>query len=193
MLNTREKPDLVSNDDLALAFELAPVGLCVSRNRIIQRCNATLAAMFGYRAGELEGASFAMLYPSQEESERIGQVGLDEMRETGCYSDQRIMRHHDGHLFWCHVSGRSLDRSDPFACAVWMFEDLSAQRPVTAALTTRERQIAQQLIAGKTSKQIARFLDISPRTVEAHRARLMKKLEVHSLGEMISRLVGSAP
>lgn len=193
MSNSREKPDLLSNDDLALAFELAPVGLCVSRNRIIQRCNATLAAMFGYRAGELEGASFDRLYPSQEESDRIVQAGLDEMRETGCYSDQRIMRHHDGHLFWCHVSGRSLDRSDPFACAVWMFEDLSAQRPVTAALTTRERQVAQQLIAGKTSKQIARFLDISPRTVEAHRARLMKKLEVHTLGEMISRLVGSAP
>lgn len=179
-----------SSDDLALSFDLAPVGLCVSRNRIIQRCNEALAAMFGYSPAELVGQSLASFYPSAAEFEHIGQRGYLVMRETGCYRDDRIMRHRNDRLFWCHVAGRSLDRNDPFACAVWMFEDLSEQRPVTGNLTIREREVAQFLATGKSSKQIARLLEISPRTVEAHRARLMKKLGVASHTELISRLVG---
>lgn len=176
--------------DLVLCFDLAPVGLCVTRHRIIHRCNEALAAMFGYRPAELAGQSVAILYPSVTEFEHIGRRGYRVMRETGHYRDDRIMRHRDGRLFWCHVSGSSLDRDDPFACAVWMFEDLSDQRPVVGNLTVREREVAQLLTTGMSSKQIARQLDISPRTVEAHRARLMKKLGVASHTEMISRLVG---
>ena len=182
--------DALAEKDLLLAFDLAPVGLCVSRNRVIQRCNQAFAAMFGYQPIELNGESLERLYPSIEEFEHIGRLGLPVMRETGSYTDDRIMRHRDGHLFWCHVSGRSLNRSDPFAYAVWSFQDLSAARPVSTSLTTREREIAQLLVAGKTSKQIARSLEISHRTVEAHRARLMKKLDVSSPGEMIAKLVG---
>jgi PAS domain S-box-containing protein len=183
---------LLATEDLVLAFDLAPVGLCVTRKRIIQRCNEAFAAMFGYTTAELSGTSLQRLYPSTEEFEHIGRIGLPAMRDTGGYRDDRIMRHRDGNLFWCHVSGRSLDRNDPFACAVWMFEDLSPHRPVTVALTAREREIAQYLVTGKTSKQIARSLHISHRTVEAHRARLMKKLNVNSPGEMISRLIGGS-
>lgn len=180
----------ISQDDLALAFDLAPVGLCVSRQRVIQHCNAALAAMFGFAAETLAGQSLACLYPSSSEFENIGSRGWAAMRETGRYSDERIMRHQSGRLFWCHVAGRSLDQNDPFACAVWMFEDISAKRPVQADLTAREREIVQFLATGETSKQIARRLGISPRTVEAHRARMIKKLGVNSAGELISRLAG---
>ena len=180
----------ISHDDLALAFDLAPVGLCVSRQRVIQHCNAALAAMFGFAADALAGQSLACLYPSSREFENIGSRGWAAMRETGRYSDERIMRHQSGRLFWCHVAGRSLDQNDPFACAVWMFEDISAKRPVQADLTAREREIVQFLATGETSKQIARRLGISPRTVEAHRARMIRKLGVSSAGELISRLVG---
>jgi PAS domain S-box-containing protein len=173
-----------------MVFDLAPVGLCISRQRTIERCNAAFAAMFGHDAAQLAGQSLVLLYPSPEEFEHIGRLGLPAMLETGLYSDERIMRRRDGSLFWCHVAGRSLDRRAPYACAVWMFEDLSARRPVSAALTAREREIAQQLVTGQTSKQIARALGISHRTVEAHRARLMHKLAVSTPGEMIARLVG---
>ena len=112
------------------------------------------------------------------------------MRETGSSNDQRIMRHRSGRLFWCRVEGRCLDQSDPFAAAVWSFSDLSVTRPVTAEFTPREREIAQFLVTGKTSKEIARQLGISHRTIEAHRARLMKKLNASTPGEMIARLAG---
>jgi PAS domain S-box-containing protein len=175
---------------LEMAFEHSPVGMCVTENRVVTICNAAFGSMFGYDPGELLGQALAPLYPSHEEYVHIGNVGLPVMRETGTYSDERIMKRRDGSLFWCHVAGRALDRSQPFACAVWMFEDISGKRPLTGNLTLREREIARQLMTGGTSKQIARVLGISPRTVEAHRARLMKKMGAANHGELVARLIG---
>lgn len=177
---------------LQIAFDLAPVGLCVSRHRVIEFCNSTFARQFGYEVEELVGQRFAVLYPSLDEFASIGEQGEAVMRETGLYSDERIMRRRDGHLFWCHAAGRAMDRADPFSHAVWMFEDISRRRPVTTPLTPREREIAKHLVAGLTSKQIARLLDLSPRTVEAHRARLMTKHNAATLGELVARLLGHA-
>ena len=50
-----------------------------------------------------------------------------------------------------------------------------------AALTTREREVMQLMVAGKPSKVIARELAISARTVENHRAAIMKKMGAKSL------------
>ena len=176
--------------DLKLAFDLAPVGLIVARDRVIGACNRAFADMFGYKAGELAGRSLGLLYPSSGEFETIGARGLPIMRDTGTYSDERIMRRKNGSLFWCHVTGRSHDRKRPFACAVWAFEDISDKRPVSATLTDRERDVARLLVTGMTSKEIARELAISPRTVEAHRARLMHKFALRTPGQLIARLAG---
>lgn len=182
--------DTTESDDLELAFQLAGVGLFISRERIIKRCNEAFAAMFGYTTNELNGQSVECLYPSHEEYEHTGSRGLPVMQQTGCYSDERIMMRKDRSLFWCHVVGRSLYRDRPFACAVWSFEDISVKRPVKVELTGREREIAQLLIEGKTSKEIARILSISARTVEAHRARLNRKFNVNSPVELVSKMTG---
>lgn len=179
-----------ADDDLSLAFDLAPIGLCVSRERTIHCCNSTFGAMFGYEPSSLQGLSLEILYPSRSEFEHIGAQGLAEMQTSGQYSDERIMRHRSGRLFWCHVAGRSMRRDKPFACAVWMFEDISARRSVTVELTAREREIARQLAAGRSTKEIARALAVSPRTIDGHRARMLKKVDAHSASELISRLVG---
>ncbi len=186
----RHRDTVFCDADLVFAFDLAPVGLCVLRQRIIQHCNEAYGTMFGYLPEELIGQSTAMLYPTVEEFESIGARGIAKMRECGRYSDERIMKKRNGHLFWCHVSGRSLDRSDPFSCGVWVWEDISDRRPVIAALTMRERQIAQLLVEGMTTKQIARVLEVSPRTIDAHRVRLLRKLKVNTPTEMVSRLAG---
>ncbi|WP_300543672.1 response regulator [Maricaulis sp.] len=52
-------------------------------------------------------------------------------------------------------------------------------------LTSREREIAETLNRGLTNKEIARELDISPRTVEIHRARVFAKLGVRNVAELV--------
>jgi PAS domain S-box-containing protein len=178
-------------DILELAFESSPVGMCVTENRVVTLCNRAFGTMFGQDPAELLGHSLEPLYPSHDEFISIGNIGLPVMREVGTYGDERIMRRRDGTLFWCHVVGRALDREDPFACAVWMFEDISHRRRTSGPLTVREREIARQLLTGGTSKQIGRVLGISPRTVEAHRARLMKKLGAANHADLLARLVAA--
>ena len=59
-------------------------------------------------------------------------------------------------------------------------------------LTAREREILTLLAAGHQNREIAAQLSISPRTVEVHKARIMEKLQCHSLAELIrmSRAAG---
>jgi FixJ family two-component response regulator len=58
-------------------------------------------------------------------------------------------------------------------------------RAQIATLSAREREVLDGLLAGGTNKMIARELGISPRTVEAHRARIMERLGVQSLPELV--------
>jgi two-component system response regulator FixJ len=60
-----------------------------------------------------------------------------------------------------------------------------------AALTPREHEVLEGLVAGRTSKAIALDLGASPRTIEVHRLRVMEKLQVRSLPELV-RLVQAA-
>jgi len=177
--------------DYEMIFQHAPVGMCVSLDRVIQTCNGALAAMFGHEQGQLQGQSFSVLYPTMDEFLRTGDRIIPIMNAKGRYSDERIMRRGNGELFWCHVTGRALDPNEPLGAGVWMFEDVSEKRPVTAELTPREREIAALLVEGKTSKMIARDTDLSPRTVEMHRASLMRKFAASTSSELVHKLVGA--
>jgi len=52
-------------------------------------------------------------------------------------------------------------------------------------LTSRERQIVQLMAEGLTSKEIAKALDISIKTADTHRANVMRKLDLHSLADVV--------
>jgi two-component system response regulator FixJ len=58
-------------------------------------------------------------------------------------------------------------------------------------ITTREGQVLNCLIVGKTNKETARDLGISPKTVEVHRARLKEKLGAHTTAELVRKALGS--
>ncbi|MBM3736121.1 MAG: response regulator transcription factor [Acidobacteria bacterium] len=52
-------------------------------------------------------------------------------------------------------------------------------------LTSREREVLQWIAEGRTNKEIAQALNLSVYTVEAHRGRIMEKLNLHSTGELV--------
>jgi RNA polymerase sigma factor (sigma-70 family) len=63
---------------------------------------------------------------------------------------------------------------------------LGSLRELLATLTPRERQVFDLVVQGKISKQIAHQLGTTERTIKAHRHRIMEKMKVRSLAELVS-------
>ena len=185
--------DMTQDFDYRLAFNLAPIGLVLSRNRTMVDCNQRVCEMFGAAREQLVGQSFLILYPSVDEYERTGARLVPLLRSDGTYADDRIMKRVDGRFrgetFWCHVTGRALNRDAPHEAGIWSFEDLSSRRPVKAELTAREREVAAHVMAGLTAKEIGKVLAISHRTVEIYRARLMRKYKASTAADLVHKLM----
>jgi FixJ family two-component response regulator len=60
-----------------------------------------------------------------------------------------------------------------------------------AKLTTRETQVLERIVAGRLNKQIADDLGISIKTVEAHRANIMEKLNANTVADLLKIALGS--
>ena len=66
-----------------------------------------------------------------------------------------------------------------------IFMDTLQTHKQNAQLTDRERQTMTMIISGKSNKEIALNMSISPKTVDKHRTSLMQKLDVHSVAELM--------
>jgi len=66
-------------------------------------------------------------------------------------------------------------------------QEVETQEVLTSLsrISGREREVLERVASGLSSKEIARELDLSPRTVEVHRANLFNKLNVTSLADLI--------
>lgn len=179
--------------DYATVFWRTPTGLAVGRDRAIADCNLAFAEMFRGTRDELIGRSFAILYPDERHyitaGERVGRV----LRAQETFANDRVMRRFNGELFWVHVRGRALTPRAPHRDTLWVFTELSgvlnSRNAPRTALTPRERDIAALLVDGKTAKEAAAVLGISPRTVEIYRTRLLRKYGVSSTPDLVLRLL----
>jgi FixJ family two-component response regulator len=78
--------------------------------------------------------------------------------------------------------GNAIERSRD---ALGLEERLHALRIAYASLTPRERQVMAMVVAGRLNKQIGADLGISEITVKAHRGKVMRKMKVRSLAELV--------
>ena len=75
--------------------------------------------------------------------------------------------------------------ADSFDDAVQRLRDQQREaKKMLACLTKREREVMQLVTSGLPNKNVARQLQLSVKTVEKHRGRLMKKLRLHSMCEL---------
>jgi FixJ family two-component response regulator len=77
-----------------------------------------------------------------------------------------------------HVKSRARNQNDQQAQARFM------------QLSEREREVLELIVSGLTNKEIGRALDVSPRTVETHRANLFAKLQAETLAQLIRQYAG---
>jgi PAS domain S-box-containing protein len=174
-----------------LAFLHAPDATLILADRVILRASLRVEAVFGWRPAELEGQSIRMLYPGQTDYELIGERARKAMQAAPVCRDERFMRRKDGQVVWMEGHGTALDADDPQRLAVWTYRPLEAEGPA-GALTPTERRIARYLVNGFTSKEIALAMGSSPRTVEVHRANMIRKMGVRNSFELVSRLLAGA-
>lgn len=172
----------------ALAFAEAPVALCVSRGSRIAECNAQFLSLFGYSAGHLVGRSLECLCRSPAEFRTQRRMGLSRLQQPAQGRTALVLRHADGRDVMCSVSARLTGRA---GVVVWMVEEVLRRQP-ERCLSPREREVADLLVQGQTAKQMARCLGLSPRTVEMHRANLMKKFATSTTPALVAVLSGGA-
>lgn len=64
-------------------------------------------------------------------------------------------------------------------------DDAPPRSPQIMVLTRRERQVLAEIMDGKSNREAGEDLGISPRTIEVHRARIMKKLGAHNTVQLV--------
>jgi len=170
-----------------IAFDAAPIGVVMACNRIIRACNCSFADLVGYDRDVLLGQSFRMLYGSREEFDRVRDVGLQPLTQSEHYTDQRMITHRLGHSIWCRFRARSLTPEAPLQQVVMSFAPI-AENAAPLSLSKRERQVLGFMGQGVTSKEIARELGLSPRTIEDVRARLLKRFAVKNATELLGKM-----
>jgi len=171
----------------SLAFDLAPIGIVLTEHRVICAANEMFADLTGHNKDALEGMSFRTLYDSPREYEDFRDIGLEALQRGETYTDERLLAKQGGVATWCRFRARTLTPSEPLARVVMTYAAISDVSS-GVRLTPREREVVLFLSQGKTSKEIAIALGLSPRTIEDVRARLLKKLQVRNVTELLSKL-----
>jgi len=69
-------------------------------------------------------------------------------------------------------------------------QQAASRDALMAKLTTREAQVLERIVAGRLNKQIADDLGISIKTVEAHRANIMEKLNANTVADLLKTALG---
>ena len=180
----------MTDEDLTfLAFDAAPVGLVLAEHRVIRACNRTFAQMLGYAPADLIGQSFRIFYATDAEFQKTRDIGLARLVSDNSYDDERLVRHRDGHGLWCRFRARTLAPDDPLSRVVMSYARIGEGAP-PVTLTPRERQVLSLIHEGLTSKEIAARLDLSHRTVDDVRGRLIKRFGVRRASEIVTRMMG---
>jgi diguanylate cyclase (GGDEF)-like protein/PAS domain S-box-containing protein len=116
------------------------VGIVISRERKLVRCNRRFEEMFGFGAGEAIGASWRQVYFTEEEFDLRQQV-YAELDQGRTHAREQWLRRQDGSGFWCRVSGRAVAAGDPARGYVWLMEDITERRRADEVL---ERLVREQ-------------------------------------------------
>jgi PAS domain S-box-containing protein len=98
------------------------------RQRRIVSSNRRGETLFGYDEGEMVGQSTEILYPTREEYEQTAMTQYPLLARRMDLGEEHQLRHRDGSLFWCLVSGSALDPAYPDEGSIWVFADITERK-----------------------------------------------------------------
>ena len=149
---TRERQyehDLKENTEkLESIMSAVPTGVGVVSNRIFQFVNDKVCEITGYTREELIGKNSRMLYPDDEEYERVGRAKYVDIRSTGSGSVECRMQCKDGRIIDVLLSSSAFNKNDLLKGVTFTLMDISERK-------SQERKLIEQL------DELQRFMKVS--------------------------------
>jgi DNA-binding CsgD family transcriptional regulator len=175
-------------DQTGAVFHVGAVVLELTQRTEIDASLARIADRLAQLAGELRERHI--------DSDRLCELCKDSqdalMRSTalldGCYAETRALRrllHNASPLSAVRPIPRGQHPQLPLEIDFAYAEPVDENAELGGTLSSREREVAALLAIGRSNKEIASRLEISTRTVESHRAKIMLKLDIHSLSDLV--------
>jgi PAS domain S-box-containing protein len=135
-----EKALLTSEATLSSILRAAPIGIGLVTQRIFGWTNDHLSRMTGYSRGELLGQSARMVYESEAEFERVGQVKYSKIKNQGTGSIETRWRRKDGQVIDVFLSSTPIDPLDLDAGVVFTALDITHRKEAEKALRESEER-----------------------------------------------------
>jgi PAS domain S-box-containing protein len=126
-------------------FRVAPTGIGVSKNRTITEINSYLCELTGYSENELVGKNTRILYPSDEEYERIGRELYDQTFREGTGMVEARWKRKDGKLIDVILSTTLINREDSTKGVIYTVLDITARKEAERKVKEHERQLTSMV------------------------------------------------
>jgi len=180
------------------AVSHTPMMLVDYETGVIVEANEGAGRLLGMVNSEIAGNHFAELF-SLEERERALANLLVHGKECGLSASDLHVRHKSGRVIQVSLACTSLEvRDTRLVCVSLKEEDKGKTDPSAVTterslqsemllkrITGREREVLQLIAAGHTNHSISQQLHISQKTVETHRSRIMQKVDIHRLADLV--------
>jgi PAS domain S-box-containing protein len=108
----------------------ALVGIIYLRQRRVVSCNRRFEEIFHYAPGEMVGKSSEVIYDTDQNFLVVGARAYATLAEGKNFSDELLLRHKDGSLFWGAMNGCAIDPAHPQEGSIWVFTDISERRRI---------------------------------------------------------------
>lgn len=123
-----------SEATLKSIFRVAPIGIGLVAERVFLWVNDQLCSMSGYDREEIVGRSARLLYPSQEEFDRVGLKKYDQIRNLGTGVIETRWKHKDGRIIDVLLSSTPLDPTDFSSGVTFTALDITERKKAETAL-----------------------------------------------------------
>lgn len=134
-LSTTYDALLENEHRLNAVLENALVGIVHLKDRKFISVNNKFEEMFGYERGEIAGLKTEIIFPSKKDFEEIGRQAYKKLQESHTYNSEWIVKHKDGHEFWCAISAKSIEEGKPELGSIWLYEDITERKHNEEQLT----------------------------------------------------------
>jgi PAS domain S-box-containing protein len=129
-------------ESLGNIFRAAPAGIGMVRQRVITQANDRLAEMTGYRPDELINQSALILYPDQEEFERVGRVKYGQISQKGSGTIETRWMRKDGRIIDVLLSSTPLDHQELSQGVIFTALDITERKQAEEAIAIQKYHLA---------------------------------------------------